>query len=111
MAHQPPDATPRLLGLIGLGVRGGGVSIGVDGTRALLQRRECLLVIVASDATQRVQDKVVRLAKGIGVTVVEGPSADALGERLGRPATMVVGVQDRALAAGILAVTATRDRT
>ncbi len=104
MTPLPPDATARLLGLIGLGVRGGGVSIGVDGTRALLQRRECLLVVVASDATQRVQDKVVRLAKGISVPVLVGPDADSLGARLGRPATMVVGVQDRALAAGILAV-------
>ena len=62
MVPLPPDVAARLLGLIGLGVRGGAVSIGVDGTRALLQRRECLLVVVASDATQRVQDKVVRLA-------------------------------------------------
>ena len=98
MTPLPPDAAARLLGLIGLGVRGGGVSIGVDGTR------ECLLVVVASDATQRVQDKVVRLAKGISVPVLVGPDADSLGARLGRPATMVVGVQDRALAAGILAV-------
>lgn len=101
----------RLLGLIGLGVRGGGVSIGVDGTRASLKRQECLLVVVASDATERVQEKVVRLARGTGVRVVEGPTADALGARLGRPATMVVGVQDRALASGILDVIATRDGT
>ena len=47
---------------------------------------------------------MVRLAKGISVPVLVGPDADSLGARLGRPATMVVGVQDRALAAGILAV-------
>ncbi len=111
MVSLPPEVAARLLGLIGLGARSGAVSIGVDGTRALLQRRECLLVVVASDATPRVQEKVVRLAHAIAVPVIEGPPADALGARLGRPATMVVGVQDRALAAGMLAVIATRDGT
>ncbi len=97
------DRTTRLLGLLGLGRRGGGVVLGVDATRALLQRGDCRVVVVAGDATPRATEKVVRLARAAGVPVLTGPAAETLGERLGRPPMMAVGVQDRALAAGLLA--------
>ncbi len=100
---SPADPTARLLGLLGLGRRGGSVVVGVDATRAVLQRGECRVVVVASDATPRVTDKVIRLARAAGVPVLTGPAAAQLGERLGRPPVMAVGVQDRALAAGLLA--------
>jgi ribosomal protein L7Ae-like RNA K-turn-binding protein len=76
---------------------------GVDGTRALLQREECCLVVVAEDASPRAVDKVVRLCRATGIRVVAGPAAAILGERLGRPPVMVVGVRDRRLADGLVA--------
>jgi ribosomal protein L7Ae-like RNA K-turn-binding protein len=93
-----------LLGLLGLGARGGRVVLGVDGTRAALQREECNLVVLAADASPRAVEKVVRLARAKGATLVAGPEAELLGSRLGRPPVMVVGVKDRALAKGILAL-------
>ena len=93
-----------LLGLLGLGARGGRVVLGVDGTRAALQRDECNLVVLAADASPRAMEKVVRLARAKGATLVDGPDAELLGSRLGRPPVMVVGVKDRALAKGILAL-------
>lgn len=94
----------RLLGLLGLGARGGRVVLGVDGTRAMLQRGDGLLVVLASDASPRAVEKVARLANGRGLPIVTGPTADELGARLGRPPVMAVGVRDRALAKGILAL-------
>ncbi len=90
-----------LLGLLGLGQRAGALVLGVDGVRAALQRGRCACVVVARDASPRALEKVVRLAAARGVPQVAGPDAAALGARLGRPAVMVVGVQDRALADGI----------
>ena len=90
-----------VLGLLGLGVRAGSVVIGVDAVRAALQAGKCACVVVASDATPRADEKVVRLARAKGVPLVDGPSATVLGERLGRPPVMVVGIRDRALAAGV----------
>lgn len=101
----------RLLGLLGLGERGGRVVIGVDGTRAVLQRNDCAVVVMAEDASPRAVAKVRALAAGKGVTVITGPSADRLGARLGRPPVMVVAVRDRALAAGLLAAHDHRDGT
>ena len=92
-----------LLGLLGLGQRAGSVIVGVDGVRTGLRAGKCALVVVAADASARAMEKVVRLADGRGVPRVTGPSAADIGQRLGRPPVMVVGVCDPALARGIRA--------
>lgn len=111
--EQPPrpDASDRVLALLGLGAAGGNVVAGVDGTRAFLKRQKCFAVVLASDASPRAMEKVKRLAVATGIPIVIGPSADQIGARLGRPPVMVVGVKDRALAAGILAASSPRDGT
>lgn len=91
----------RLLGLLGLGLRGGNLVVGVDGVRTALQGGKCLLVVLASDASPRARDKVVRLAQAKQVALVTGPPAQAMGDQLGRPPVMAVGVRDAALARGI----------
>jgi len=94
----------RLLGLLGLGLRGGNLVIGVDGVRTALQSGSCVLVVVAADASPRAVEKVVRLAEGRGIPRLAGPLAEEIGAQLGRPPVMVVGVRDAALARGLLQV-------
>lgn len=91
-----------MLGLLGLGARAGSIVVGVDGVRRALQRDGCRCVVVAADASSRAREKVVRLAVARGVPLVTGPDAATIGARLGKPPVMVVGVQDRALADGIV---------
>jgi ribosomal protein L7Ae-like RNA K-turn-binding protein len=91
-----------LLGLIGLGYRGGRIIVGVDGVRKEVQAGKCWCVVVAEDASPRAVDKVVRLAAAKGVPLVPGPSAAAIGAQLGKPPVMAVGVRDRALAGGMV---------
>jgi ribosomal protein L7Ae-like RNA K-turn-binding protein len=100
-----------LLGLLGLGLRGRLVVVGVDPVRAELQTGKIRCVVLASDASLRAVEKVVRLAEGRGVPVVPGPAAAEIGGRLGRPPVMVVGVRDRGLADGILRAAPGRDVT
>lgn len=97
--EAPP--AERILRLLGLGFRSGGVVIGVDQIRAGLRDDRFACIVVASDASPRAQEKVIRLAAGRGVPRIEGPAAATIGSRLGRPAVMVVGVLDRALAQGL----------
>ena len=92
----------RLLGLVGLGYRGGRIAVGVDAVRKELQAGKCWCVVVAEDASPRAMEKVVRLASGKGVPIVPGPGAAAIGAQLGRPPVMAVGVRDRALARGMV---------
>jgi len=91
-----------MLGLLGLGHRGGNVVIGVDAVRQQLQAGRIRCVVLASDASPRAVEKVVRLAAGKGVPLVAGPEAATIGLQLGKPPVMAVGVRDRALADGIV---------
>ena len=91
-----------LLRLLGLGHRGRNVVIGVDAVRQQLQAEAVHCVVLASDASPRAIEKVVRLAVGKGVPLVDGPDAATIGIQLGKPPVMAVGVRDRALAEGIL---------
>ncbi len=91
-----------LLGLLGLGHRGGNVVIGVDAVRQQLQAGRIRCVVLASDASPRAVEKVVRLSAGKGVPLVAGPEAATIGLQLGKPPVMAVGVRDRALADGIV---------
>jgi ribosomal protein L7Ae-like RNA K-turn-binding protein len=87
--------------LLGLGFRARQVVIGVDQVRGALRAGRVACLVVAADVSPRAREKAVRLAAGRGVPLLRGPSAEAIGNRLGRPGIMVVGVLDRALADGL----------
>jgi ribosomal protein L7Ae-like RNA K-turn-binding protein len=97
-----------LLGLLGLGYRGGGVVVGVDAVRRELQAGKCCCVVVAQDASPRAVEKVVRLARAKRVQTISGPTAAEIGGQLGKPPVMAVGVRDRALARGMVQLVTVR---
>ena len=107
MAH----GTVGLLGLLGLGMRAGSIVVGTSRVRAALRRDQLKLVIVAGDRSSRTEEKVLRLVEARGVPWVEGPSADDLGNAVGRPPVQTIGVRDAQLAAGIKAQVAHDDGT
>ncbi len=94
----------RLLGLLGLGVRGRGAVVGVERVREAARRGTLAVAVVAPDASRHSRDKVVPLLSARRVRIIEGPSAEALGRAVGKESTAVVGVTDRALAKGVLAL-------
>jgi ribosomal protein L7Ae-like RNA K-turn-binding protein len=98
-----------VLGLLGLGLRGGNVAIGVEAVRKGLQSNRLECVVVASDASPRAVDKVVRLAEARRVPLIRGPRANDLGAQMGRPPVMAVGVRDRGLAQGVLRAASTEE--
>ena len=103
-AHQQR----KLLGLIGLGVRGRGAVVGVERVRDAAKRGKLHLAIAAPDASSNSLDKVVPLLQARGISVISGPSAAELGAAAGRETTAVVGIVDRGLAKGIRALSADR---
>lgn len=89
------------LGLLGLGLKAGSVVVGTTGVRAALRRGDLALIVLASDLSQRTEEKVARLAHGTGIPVLLGPSSRELGQRLGRDEIQAVGVRDPRLADGL----------
>jgi ribosomal protein L7Ae-like RNA K-turn-binding protein len=99
------DATAkRVLGLVGLGLRGRLAVLGVDRVREAAQKGTLQLALVGSDASENSLDKVVPLLRAKGVRMIEGISAAALGGAAGKEATTVIGIVDANLAKGIRGV-------
>lgn len=94
----------KLLGLLGLGVRGRLAVVGVERVREAVFKGKLALVVVAPDASRNSLDKVVPLLRARHVRYVEGPSASALGAAVGRDSTAAIGVVDKQLARGIRAL-------
>jgi ribosomal protein L7Ae-like RNA K-turn-binding protein len=94
----------KLLGLIGLGIRGRGAIIGVQQVREAARRGKLQLAIAAPDASSNSLDKVLPLLHARGITVFVGPPAGELGSAAGRETTAVIGIVDKGLAKGIRAL-------
>jgi ribosomal protein L7Ae-like RNA K-turn-binding protein len=92
---------PRMLRLLGLGVRSRGAIVGVNQVREAAKQDKVFLAVVAADASVNSLDKFVPLLTARRVRFIEVPSALELGAAVGREQTAVVGVVDRQLAAGI----------
>jgi ribosomal protein L7Ae-like RNA K-turn-binding protein len=98
------DVTHRVLGLLGLGVRGRRAVVGVELVREAAKRGKLRLAVVAPDASRHSLAKVTPLLEAKRVRIIEGPAAKRLGAAVGRESTAAVGVVDRDLARGILAL-------
>ncbi len=98
------DIAHRVLGLLGLGVRGRRAVVGVENVREAAKRGKLVLAVIAPDASRHSLAKVTPLLEAKRVRIIEGPGATQLGGAVGRDATAAVGVVDRDLARGILAI-------
>lgn len=94
----------RVLGLIGLGVRGRLAVVGVDRVRDAVKGGKVYVAVVAADASPNSRQKIDGLLAGRAVPTLYVETADMLGACVGRDATTVIGVVDRNLADGILAI-------
>jgi ribosomal protein L7Ae-like RNA K-turn-binding protein len=94
----------RVLGLVGLGVRGRLAVVGVERVREAAAKGTLRFAIVANDASPHSRAKVVPLLRAKGVPFVDGIGAVELGGATGRDATAVVGIVDAQLAKGIRGV-------
>lgn len=98
------DIAHRVLGLLGLGVRGRRAVVGVENVREAAKRGKLVLAVVAPDASRHSLAKVKPLLEAKRVRIIEGPAATRLGGAVGRESTAAVGVVDRDLARGIVAI-------
>ncbi|MEQ1690885.1 MAG: hypothetical protein ABMA00_06335 [Gemmatimonas sp.] len=96
------DAVRRkVLGLLGLGVRGRLVVVGAERVRLEALKGTVQLAVVAVDVSRHSLDKVSPVLRARHIDVIEWPSSAELGGAVGRDSTAAVGIVDQALARGI----------
>jgi ribosomal protein L7Ae-like RNA K-turn-binding protein len=97
-----PEAVRRkVLGLVGLGVRGRLAVVGAEQVREQARKGHVVLVLVAGDVSRHTLDKVVPILRAKRIEILEWPSSAELGAVVGRDSTAAVGIVDKALARGI----------
>lgn len=94
-------ARRKVLGLLGLGVRGRLVVVGAERVRIEALKGAVHFAVVASDVSRHSLDKVLPVLRARRIDVLEWPSSAELGEAVGRETTAAVGIVDQALAHGI----------
>jgi ribosomal protein L7Ae-like RNA K-turn-binding protein len=94
-------ARRKVLGLVGLGVRGRLAVVGVQQVRDAAMRGKLRLALVALDVSKHSLDKVLPLLQARRVRVIDEIGAADLGAAVGRESTAAVGVVDSNLARGI----------
>ena len=99
----PPEIVPKLMGLIGLGLRGRLAVVGVQRVREAAVRGRLALAIVAPDASRHSLDKVVPLLDARRIRRMRGPGMAQLG-------AAAVGIVDHQLAKGIQALVEPKGR-
>lgn len=100
-AGLPEAVRRKVLGLVGLGVRGRLAIVGAEQVREAARKGTVVLAIVATDVSRHTLDKVVPILRAKRVEIFEWPSAAELGAVVGRDSTAAVGIVDKALARGI----------
>ena len=91
----------KILGLVGLGLRGRLAVVGVQQVRDAAKRGKLKIALVAGDASQNSLDKFRGLLAARAVPVIDVFTAAELGAATGREMVAVVGVTDAGLAEGI----------
>jgi ribosomal protein L7Ae-like RNA K-turn-binding protein len=94
-------ARRKVLGLLGLGVRGRLVVVGAERVRVEALKGAVHLAVVAADVSRHSLDKVLPVLRARLIEVIEWPHAAELGDAVGRDTTAAVGIVDQALARGI----------
>ncbi len=94
-------ARRKVLGLLGLGVRGRLVVVGAERVRVEALKGAVQLAVVASDVSRHSLDKVLPVLRARHIEVIDWPSSADLGNAVGRDTTAAVGIVDQALARGI----------
>ncbi len=100
-AELDETARRKVLGLLGLGVRGRLVVVGAERVRIEALKGAVQLAVVATDVSRHSLDKVSPVLKARRIDVIEWPSGVELGDAVGRDTTAAVGIVDQALARGI----------
>lgn len=87
--------------MLGLCQRAGKLASGDLAVELALKKRKADLLILAEDASERTQDKILSLARSVGVPCYRAGTRDELGSALGKAHRAAVAIQSRDFTNGI----------
>ncbi len=95
-------ANYKLLSMIGLARRAGAAQTGAFLTERCIHDGRCELIIMAADTAPNNRKKFLSSSKHYGIPLIEYSTKDELSHALGKENVVVVGIDDKNFAKGIL---------
>lgn len=92
----------KVYSMLGIGRKGGFVTIGFDAAVLQIQNNKSFLVITASDASDKTKKNIKYICDKYNCKYIEFGEKEILGKNLGRKAVSVLSVNDKNIALYLL---------
>lgn len=94
----------KVLGMLGLCTKAGGVLSGTDACIDLLERRKAKLIIVAEDAADRTKKNIEFIAKQNNVRICFFGTIEEISKAIGKKNKAVIAIRNKNFADAILKI-------
>jgi len=88
--------------MLGIGRKGGNITIGFDAAVSDLEKNKSYLVIIASDASEKTKKNIRYYCERYNCEYIEYGEKEILGRSLGRKVVSVLSIRDKNIAKYIL---------
>lgn len=92
----------KIYSMIGIARKGGKISIGFDVTCLDVKSKKSILVLIATDASDKTKENIQFLCDKYDIKYVEYGEKEILGKSLGRKVVSVLSVNDTNIASYLL---------
>ncbi|HHZ02691.1 MAG TPA: 50S ribosomal protein L7ae [Tissierellia bacterium] len=92
----------KIYSMLGIGRKGGNITIGFDAAVSDLEKNKSYLVIIASDASEKTKKNIRYYCERYNCEYIEYGEKEILGRSLGRKVVSVLSIRDKNIAKYIL---------
>ena len=92
----------KIYSMLGIARKGGNISIGFDVTVSDVEKGKSILVIIASDASDKTKKNVKFICDKYNCNYIEFGEKEIIGKSLGRKVVSVLSIRDKNIASYLL---------
>lgn len=92
----------KIYSMLGIARKGGNISIGFDATVSDVEKSKSILVIIASDASDKTKKNVKFICDKYNCNYIEFGEKEIIGKSLGRKVVGVLSIRDKNIASYLL---------
>lgn len=94
----------KILGLIGLATRAGGICFGADSVEQEMKKKKVKLIIVATDASNRTKEKFQTLSEQNQVPIIMEGEIEILSKAIGKSNKAIIGIKNENIAKEVMKI-------
>lgn len=92
----------KIYSMLGIARKGGNISIGFDATVSDVEKSKSILVIIASDASDKTKKNIKFICDKYNCNYIEFGEKEIIGKSLGRKVVGVLSIRDKNIASYLI---------